>query len=242
MDINLLATANHINGITLAQQIIIVIDILRSTTCIVTAIANGCRGVIPAMNNKEAQLIAKCLDTDTYLLAGENRGQKMDNFPLGNSPSQFQPEKIKDKNIIMSTTNGTPSIIKSAGAHMVCIASFLNMRQVSRHAAQTNRNITIVCAGTQGKFSLEDTIAAGMLIHHLKSIRKDYNLSDLALAAKTLYLHHHENLLTPLQTSRNGRSLIKNGLNEDITFAAQVDIFPIIPVYEGGIVSLAHSL
>ncbi|MDA8235634.1 MAG: 2-phosphosulfolactate phosphatase [Clostridia bacterium] len=241
MIIRVLATTNHITRTNLTGQTAVVLDILRSTTCIVTALANGCRGVIPALNRKEAQLIAQCLETGSYALAGEDKGQKIADFPLGNSPQAYQPNQIKDKYIIMATTNGTASIIKSAGAQNVIIASFLNMRQVSRQIAQIHNNIAIVCAGTQGKFSLEDTLAAGMLIHLLKNARQEYTLSDLALTAETLYLHHHENLLQTLQTSQNGRYLISHGLLDDISFAAQIDLFPIIPVYESGIVRKADS-
>jgi len=239
MEISVLPTTGHIDRSSLVQRVVIILDILRSTTCIVTALANGCRGVIPALNCDEALLIARGLENGSYLLAGENRGQKIKDFHLGNSPHFYRQDQLRKKYIIMATTNGTRAIVRSAGARKVLIGSFLNAGMVCQYAARLNNKITIACAGTQGKFSLEDAVAAGMLIDCLKNYYPGSRLTDLALAAKTLYHHHKKNLLIPLLVSQNGRSLKEQRLLNDIHFAQQLNIYPIVPVYEGGVIKQA---
>jgi len=235
MDIVVVPTANHLDKYDLTNRLVIILDILRSTTCITTALDHGSVGIIPALDADQALAVAKDLEPDSYVLAGEYLGNRIPSFTLDNSPDSFIPELVKDKLIIMSTTNGTKAIVKALNGSKILIGSLLNRSAVCTYAASEQKAIVMACSGTQGIFSLEDTLAAGACIDLLCSI-KPYSLSDLALAALSLYRNHKHNLAEPLLHSQNGRSLQGQGLIKDIHYAAQLDTSSAIPLYAQGVI------
>lgn len=238
MYIDLTLTANQTIPVTLTDKTAIVIDVLRATSTIVTALAHGCHAIIPVTTTQEALQKAATANQKKTLLGGEGHGNIPPGFHLGNSPREYAPSIVTGKTIIFTTTNGTKAITNSRPAQQILISSLLNAQATAYYALEAKRDLQIICAGTRGKFSLEDTLAAGLIIRHIiqKSIPHPH-LSDLARMAYHLYITYHNHLLYPLQNSTNGRNLTKLGFRHDIRYCAQVDKYQLVPIYKDGIIT-----
>jgi len=228
-----------IKNTELADKLVVVIDVLRASSTIVTALANGCRGFIPILSPDQAKEKAQQFEKERVLLGGEREGTKIEGFDLGNSPREYQREAVKDKTIIFSTTNGVKTLEMVKGAHRIIIGSFLNLQAVCNYCTNYKGDISIICAGKEGSFSLEDTACAGMLIDSLKNVLSDTcQESDANLTARLLYKKFGNNILEILRKSQHGRYLESIGLEKDLKFCSQLDFFHIVPVFRDGIISI----
>ena len=229
----------EIKNTELAGKLVVIIDVLRASSTIVTALANGCRGFIPILSPDQAKKKAEQFEKEGVLSGGEREGTKIEGFDLGNSPREYKRETVKDKIIIFSTTNGVKTLEMVKGAYRIIIGSFLNLQAVCNYCANYKGDISIICAGKEGKFSLEDAACAGMLIDSLKNVLSDTcQESDANLTARLLYKKFGNNILEILQKSQHGRYLESIGLGEDLKFCSQLDFFHIVPIFRDGIISI----
>lgn len=232
MFIDVIPTAQHVNKEKVENKLVIVFDILRSTTCMVTALNSGAKAIYPALNRQEALQLQKALKPAGVLLAGEEQGEIIPGFDLGNSPQEFEHKRVKGKSIIMATTNGTVAIRRAAAAKEVVIGSFLNISLICDYLLQQNLDTVLVCSGTQGRFSLEDILAAGMVINWLRRRQSSLKYLDLATAAEGLYRSYQDNLLLGVSTSENGRNLKDRHQCQDLRYSVHVNAMDILPVLE----------
>ncbi len=239
MRIDLLFTPQHADEMSLRDRVLIVIDVLRASTTITTALHNGAREVIPAASVEAAVKISANLAGDVTLLAGERNARMIQGFQLGNSPLEFTPEKVRGKSIVFSSTNGAQAITKGRLARELTVASFVNISEVIEHILRAPGDLTILCAGTNGSFSLEDAVCAGMIINGLsKAPSLELSLSDGALAAVTLHKSFGKNIRKMLQAGEHGRLLEELGFGDDLAYCAGVDTIPVLPVMEGNVLKL----
>ena len=223
----------------LAGKLVVVIDVLRASSTIVTALANGCNGFIPILSPEQAKEEAQQIKKERVLLGGEREGKKIEAFDLGNSPREYKREVVKDKTVIFSTTNGVKTLEMVKDAHRIIIGSFLNLHAVCNYCINYQGDILVICAGKEGKYSLEDTACAGMLINFLKNALSDtYLESDTNLTAQLLYEKFGNNILEILRKSQHGQYLESIGLGEDSKFCSQLDFFNIVPIFRDGIISI----
>ncbi len=219
----------------LEDKLVIVIDVLRATSTMVTALANGCQAIIPALTPEEA--LETRLTLPGSLLGGERQALPIEGFDLGNSPFDYVPEKVGGKRVIMTTTNGTRAIRDACAAPMIWMASFLNMQSIVLallRQFETNckfQGIVVFCAGTEERFDLPDTLCAGMLID---AIGTDVVLNDLGEAARILYRSSKNHLVDMIRNSAHGQRLMSLGLERDLVYCSTPNILPIIPVLEEG--------
>ena len=234
-----LFTPEEIKNTELAGKLVVIIDVLRASSTIVTALANGCRGFIPILSPDKAKKKAQEFENESVLLGGEREGIKIEGFDLGNSPREYKKEVAKGKTIIFSTTNGVKTLEMVKGAHRIIIGSFLNLQAVCDYCTNYEGDISIICAGRKGKFSLEDTACAGMMINSLKDVFPgDHQEIDANLTAQLLYVKFGNNILEILRKSQHGRYLESIGLGEDLKFCSQLDLFHIVPIFRDGIISI----
>jgi 2-phosphosulfolactate phosphatase len=217
----------------LSNTVCIVLDIFRATTSIVTAMANGCETIIPVESTDAARNLAQ--RERACLLAGERRSLKIDGFDLGNSPFDFSADIVKNRSIIMTTTNGTLAIKATEGACQTLIGSFLNAEQVCRTAKQSGLDILIVCAGTERLFSLEDGLCAGLMVDILHGGTAE--LTDSAYAASLMYSQARDMLLPVAKNSRNGQRLCELRRENEVEYCLQVNIFDTVPEYRNGTIT-----
>lgn len=215
----------------------VVFDVLRATSTIVTALANGAAGVKPVTEIAEA-LSLRRQDPDA-LLAGEREGLRISaaltggiEFDLGNSPREFTPERVAGRNIILTTTNGTRALQACRMAQQVAVGSFLNLQATARWAAQSQmQRLVLVCAGTGEAAALEDTLAAGAFCEAMVSARSDCRLSDSADLARLAWRPSQPNLTAALNGARNARRLLANvDLREDVEVCLRRNVHELVAV------------
>jgi 2-phosphosulfolactate phosphatase len=234
MQIDVIPTINEARTEDLAGKTVLVIDVFRSTSCIVTALHNGAESVLPVETVTEARDSQRQGD----LLAGERYGKKLPGFDLGNSPLEFQAERIYGKRIVMTTTNGTRALHKSQKAARVAAASLMNARASAYYALETQKDVAILCSGTQDVYSLEDGLCAGLLIDELLHAGgESAGINDFGLSQHGAYLQAKSRLTEVLRTCSNGRKLIRAGLEADLLHCARVNTVSLVPVMQEGILT-----
>lgn len=210
------------------EQVVVVVDILRATSAICTAIAHKIDAIIPVETIEEA----KSYYQKNFIVAGERNGEKLDGFELGNSPFSYMDEKLKGKKIALTTTNGTQAIKKAYRAELVIIGSFLNLDALAKFLNNQNHDVLILCAGWKNKFNLEDTLFAGALADKLISDFNFFTTCDSTRCSRILYEKARENMYTFLEDSSHRERLGKLHLEKDIEFCLQTNIYNAVPVLD----------
>lgn len=216
----------------LRRAVVVVIDVLRATSTIVAALMAGAREIIPAVATDEAVAIAHRLGTDRTILCGERGALKVQGFHLGNSPAEYTSDAVHGKTIVLTTTNGAAALVRARQAETVFCGALLNANVVARRLAELQpEEIIFLCSGTNGQFSLEDTLAAGAIIAELAMLVPSelMTLTDSARTARILFDNLRDDLPGALSSTDHGRVLVELGLQEDISFCAQLNI-PDAPV------------
>ena len=229
----------HFNGSSAGQaelhdRVVLVVDVLRASTSIAAALSNGARAVIPFEGVDDAIMRARSLERSEVLLAGERKMAPIQGFELGNSPREFTAEVVTGKTIVMTTTNGTAALASCAGALEVLVGAFANYSAVLawlRAAARAGKSLTIVCAGSNGRFALEDAICAGRFVRGVARRGIQPELGDAANVAAIIDRRMGADLQAVLRDSEHGRALIEAGLGDDVTYCAAIDTHPVVPVY-----------
>jgi 2-phosphosulfolactate phosphatase len=220
----------------LAGKTVVVVDVLRATTTIIHALAAGAAEVVPCLEVGEAQRLAS-ERPGAVVLGGERGGRKIPGFDLGNSPTEYLPAVVGGKAVIFTTTNGTRAMNRCRQAGRVLMGAFVNLSAVCRELTDAVE-IAIVCAGTDGQVTREDTLFAGAVVHELSRFRHgdaEYRFNDQAEIAAdawrccTRELTGTNPLGRALRISRGGRNLIEIGQENDIDLAAQIDKFDSVP-------------
>ena len=208
---------------------VVVIDILRASTTIISALAAGARTVHPCREVAEAVRIAAQLGP-SVVLGGERDGLPIEGFQLGNSPSEYTSEVVGGKNIVFTTTNGTLAMESCRAADRVLIGAFANQSAVVESLA-TQPQVDLVCAGTHGEVTREDVLFAGAVVARLS--RSEIVMNDASRLARDAWCYLEsapaELLTNALQESQGGRNLVKIGHGDDIAHAAQVDTTNLLP-------------
>jgi 2-phosphosulfolactate phosphatase len=217
------------------NKVAIVLDVLMATSMITAAISFSAKMVIPVLNDSEAKEVALSLPKDSYELVGEYEGLTIEGF-LPPVPLMIK-EKMVGKTVVLSTTNGTVAIRKSAAAKKVYIASLLNGSAVAEYVSKHHRGDTIVliCSGSSDHFSLEDFYGAGYILHHLigNGFAKE-GLSDAAKAALLFYerYSHQKDGKEILKLSQVGQMLTAYGFEREIDYVSQQGIASVVPLFQ----------
>lgn len=226
------------SGITAGDtsgRVVAVIDVLRASTTIATALDHGARAVIPLESSEDVVARAKALERADVLLAGERKMLPIPGFDLGNSPREFTTEKVEGKIVLLTTTNGTSAVGAVQGARDVIVASYVNFSAVLtmlRAALRGGADIAIVCAGRDRQFSLEDAACAGRYAHQVSKRLQHLELNDAAMAAMLIDKRYGEAIGRLFEASEHGRALREAGFGEDLAVCAAVDSHPVIPIYQ----------
>ncbi len=201
------------------EGLVVLVDILRATSTIVAALAEDAQLVKPVTSVEEALLYRE----KGYLIAGERGGLPPEGFDLGNSPREAY--KMARAKVVLTTTNGTRALGFVKKAKAICAGSFLNLRAVASFARRFEE-VLILCAGTEGELSLEDFLFAGKLALVLEEY---VSQNDAAIVARK-YAGHVEDISKEIFASHHARKLIKLGLEEDVAFCAQENIYDVVPI------------
>jgi 2-phosphosulfolactate phosphatase len=215
-----------------SDRTVVVVDILRATSCMTTAFAHGIATIKPFAKLDDCL----AMKAQGYFTAGERDGKKVEGVDLGNSPFEYMEEKLKGQNIAFTTTNGTQAIAKSDGAKEIIIGSFLNLTTVADYLRDGKNNVLVVCAGWKGKVNLEDTLFAGALVELLKdSIEPD---CDAPLMAQHLYNQAKHDMVGFLQNSSHVKRLARLNIHKDIAFCLTPDQYQVLPILKNGMLKV----
>ncbi|HEX2719304.1 MAG TPA: 2-phosphosulfolactate phosphatase [Gemmatimonadaceae bacterium] len=234
MRVEVFFTPQQVAPSDVAGRVVVVIDVLRASSTVAAALANGAKAVVPFDSSEEAITRAKQFERGLVKLAGERKMHAIPGFDLGNSPREFTREAVEGKTILLTTTNGTGVFGVVQGARDVVVASYVNFSSASamlRAAARAGTDISIVCAGREKRFSLEDAACAGRYTRHIVKRLTDVELNDGAHAASMIDRRYGDNLPRLFGEATHGRALAEAGYSEDLELCATVDAFPVIPVY-----------
>ncbi len=212
----------------LDNAVVVVADIFRATSCMVTGLAYGVESITPVATVEEC----KALQNKGYLAAAERDAKRIEGFELDNSPFSYMSERLIGSNIAMTTTNGTLSITKAkAAAVKVLVGAFLNLGALANQLRAEQYDILVLCAGWKGRPNLEDTLFAGALAEELKD--SFMLMEDAALMAQRLYNQGKDNLPSFVANSSHVRRLQRLGIQKDITYSLQKDLYDVVPVLRG---------
>lgn len=233
----MLLKKEEIQEALLKNQVAIVFDILLATSTISSMFYHGAKEIVPVLDKDEALRKAEELSADDAMLVGEYLGQTIDGF-FAPIPSLLK-DKVKDKRIIFSTTNGTVALKNCKAADEVYAASMLNETALANYLIERYgaSNYLLVCSGSSDAFNLEDLYGAGSFIAQLIERGREKNLqwlmTDSALAAFYFYKGNEQNGEKLLKLSRVGQSLVQVGLGDEVTYILQKNACPVIPKLKG---------
>jgi 2-phosphosulfolactate phosphatase len=228
---------------TLSTRSVVVLDILRATSVIVHALAQGAKEFIPVRTVEDAFEAKKRFPAGTTFLGGEKDTQPIPGFDLGNSPREYVAERIRDKRIVLRTTNGSQAFHLVSSAREVMVGSFFNVGATAGRCAEMGFDLLIFPSGDEGTFSLEDTVCGGMIIDRiLKTKGKDIVLTDASNAALILFKRFEEHLVEVFHWSHHGNKLISLGRDADLPYCAQTDTISMVPIFKDGVIRLPDRM
>ncbi len=214
---------------------VIVIDVLRATSAIISALNGGAVKVVPALDAGDAVALAGRLGARECVLGGERGGVKISGFDLGNSPSEYLGRAVRNKTVIISTTNGTGAIHSVRSADTVFLGAMINRTAVAKLAAAQMNDILIVCAGTDGQPSADDLTTAGAIIAAIRQFADLIELTDISMLCEKLFCDWSGGTFDLSKTFHYSR-LVRLGFEEDVRFCLTPDTTDTVPVYRDGII------
>lgn len=234
MKIELLLTGGEVPDFHAKGRRIVLVDVLRAGTSLAVALESGAERIVPAESVEAAKKLLALLDRKSTLLAGEMDGAKLPGFDLGNSPGEFRDAQIAGKTIVFSSSDGAPLMARMWDAAEMPLLSFVNIQAVTDYLlAMEETDLSVICAGREGRFSMEDAVCAGMLCERLAGKSSDLETNDAGRAALLLYRARAADLTEVLRTCSSGLFL-SLGLEADLDEAARVDSIRLVPVVREG--------
>jgi len=210
------------------DAIVVVTDILRASSAIVTAFMNGVKRIIPVGTLEEA----RAYKDRGYMVAAERDGFVRDFADFGNSPYNFSKERVAGNQIVYSTTNGTNAIQLASSGSQVLIGAYLNITALADHIREEKKDLLVLCAGWKNKFNLEDTLFAGALSGMVLEDDRFYTICDATLGAIDLYEAARGDMMGYIEKVAQRHRLRKNNLDDVIGYCHEIDRTELVPVLE----------
>ncbi len=221
--------ASAVNEDDLSGKTVVVIDVLRATSVMIAALENGAKAIVPVLTEKEAMREAKKYKPGTFLLCGERKAKKIRGFDLGNSPLEFTRPVVAGKTLIMTTTNGTRALNGCRKAKKVLIAAFLNVDAVVEKIKH-NSGVVLLCSGTNGRFSMDDGLCAGMISDKLSG-NLPVKTDDLGQVLLKTRRSGNGDLKNGLRHCGHLNFLVENGFERDVEYCLRQNSSSVVPVY-----------
>ncbi|MEO7263496.1 MAG: 2-phosphosulfolactate phosphatase [Ferruginibacter sp.] len=216
-----------------SKSIVVIIDVLRATSTIATALYNGAKAIVPVDSVAECIRLGRQIDSIT---AGERDGKIAEGLSYGNSPFEYPKTFINKKTLVLTTTNGTRLLHMALdkGAQEIITGSFPNISAVCEHLLKQNKNVILACAAWKDKINIEDTLFSGAVIER---IQDNFSINcDASNIALTMYKNASNDLFEFMKkhNASHYNRLMGYGLEKDIRYCLQADGAPILPLYKEG--------
>jgi 2-phosphosulfolactate phosphatase len=217
---------------------VVVIDVLRATSSIVTALDAGAASIVPVRETDEAIAVMHRLGRERSLLCGERDSRLIAGFDLDNSPASYTRERVAGKALVFTTTNGTRALVEAAhGNATVYCAALLNRAAIVERLGAAGGNARLLCAGSHGEPSFEDLLGAGAIVDALLARNGALAISDAARTVATLYAANAKRLTSAIARGTHAQALVAAGFAADIAACAKIDVSGCVPLYADGIIS-----
>lgn len=238
MQLDVTLTPPELDRLDRRGHVVAVVDVVRASSTMINGLANGCRAFVPVPSVAAARRTAAVLQPKNPLLGGERGGLAVRGFDLGNSPWEYTADRVKGRTVVFTTTNGTAAIAAGAEARQVIIAGFVNLEAVARYLTAASSDVTVAAAGRGRRPALDDTICAGLVVERiLDLIKGSLELTDGARLALETARGQRPRIRELLSMAASGRHVTALGLERDLDFCAQLDVFDLVPrVVEGRVV------
>jgi 2-phosphosulfolactate phosphatase len=217
----------------LSNAIVVVIDVLRATSSICVAFTQGVNSIIPVATIEESIAYRE----KGFLIGAERNGEMLDGFDIGNSPFSYMDEKVKGRDIALTTTNGTQAIAAAKGAKQIVVGSFLNLDALCNWLATQDGNIVLLCSGWKNSVNMEDTLLAGAVVHQMRGDFDFTNLRDTSIIAERLYLLAKDDLNGFLEESSHRNRLKKLNIDKDIEYCLTPNQAHVVPGIINGVMT-----
>jgi 2-phosphosulfolactate phosphatase len=209
--------------------IVVLVDILRASTTICTAIHNGVKAILPVASTDEARKLKE----QGFLVASEQDGKKLDFADFGNSAFSFTRENIEGKTLVYCTTNGTRALEITKSADGVVIGAFINISALTEWIVGQRKNIVLLCSGWKNKFCLEDTLFAGALAERLCNTGDFVTTCDSTFASMDLWQMAKNDIPAYLEKAAHRHRLKQLGLDDVIPYSFTPDQTFVVPYFDG---------
>ena len=219
-------------------DLVVVLDVLRATSAICTAMEHGVGEIIPVATLEEA----RAYKAQGHIVAAERGGQIVEGFDMGNSPYSYMDPNLKGKTVVLTTTNGTKAINMAKDKSTVVVGALNNLDALCAWLIEQERDVLVLGSGWKDKFNLEDTICGGAIADLCLDSGKFYADEDSTVAAKFLSRSSRDNMFSFLKASSHRRRLRKLNLNEDVKYCLTPNNCTAIPILKNGsLVRLNHE-
>jgi len=236
MQVAVISSASEASAARFANKTAIVIDVLRASSTIITALSAGAASITPT----ETVMEARTLQRDGELLGGERFCRKIVGCDLGNSPQEYSRQAVSGKNIVLTTTNGTRAIHKSLRAEHILIGALINATACAHTAVDLRKDVMIVCAGSHDEFVIEDGLGAGLILQRILDYSQgEVEFDDFGAAMLALWRDSSASLKETLYAGMTGRKLAKLGMGEDIEACSAVDSIAAVPRLNGSLLTIS---
>jgi 2-phosphosulfolactate phosphatase len=213
----------------------VVVDILRASTTICTALDHGAKEVVPFGEVEDARNAKDRNGWSDALLCGERGAKKLPGFDLGNSPADYTSDVVGGKSLLFASTNGSVALSNAPENATVLVGGLANLTAVAQKIAQLNQPTVIACSGKFGQFALEDGVGAGAIISKLWELVEGLELvNDGAMAAQAIWDQHKADPSVAMWQCRHGIFLIEVGFGSDLSICSEIDSHPVVPVMRDG--------
>jgi 2-phosphosulfolactate phosphatase len=233
MRIRYYPTFEQVDGEVLQGSVVVVIDVLRATSTILAGLDKGAARIIPVEDIETATRLVRPADRGTKLLVGERKGMPIDGFDLFNSPSEFTPESVADKTLIITTSNGTRAITATRKARRSIICSLNNVGAVAG-AVRDEEELVVLCSGNEGMLAAEDILCGGMLLRALGDEVDRDSLDDATRLSMLLAETFEDATESFIRSCDRGRALIALGYEQDVAYCAARDSSSRVPEFRQG--------
>ena len=231
MRIDVAPTADAVVPAELAGVTALVIDVLRASTTIITALANGCDAIVPVAEPAEARRRALAMQNGGALVAGERQGEPIPGFDLSNSPVEFQSPRVRGKTVYFTTSNGTRALLAARAAHAIGVAALVNVTAAAAWAADAGRDVAILCAGSHGRYSLEDCTCGGLVVDRILAAVPTAVLTPAARDALETGRRYATDVGRLKDDAPWARRLIAAGRAADVDACLRLDTTSLVPRY-----------
>ena len=219
------------------KSIVVVVDVLRATSAICTALELGVESIMPVSTIEDA---LDYKENSNYVIAAERNGKIVRGFDLGNSPTEYSNYSLEGKKMVLTTTNGTKAINIAKQDHLVVTGSFLNIKALTSFLVEMDKGIIILCAGWKNDYCLEDTLFAGALTQELILNDKFYYDNDSTASSLMLYQKAKDNLFDFLKDSQHRKRLAHLGIENDVRYCLELNKSEVVPILKDNVL-ISHS-